>query len=838
MNITNKNTQYSSQLSDLGNKFGDRSYVSGSISPHPSSIFKNLASNRPVDFSLFNPVTLMNERAAQRAHQGPQQIQHFTENFFDPMNGTGQSSKFCEAEIVSKSDFPSINHSQDIFTETSNLYFKNFEKRDPTVVNESANQSFSWLRSPQNGPPWPGRAFKTSLTKRFDLNQKAMNSGHSEHYLSDLSAQIRHRKNSIGLGNLGKAGVRVALSTLSQKEEALQSNSQVMDLELSGLSHYQELEKSHSNERRSNSNDSPRLLPNANKPKLTKSALQSGLTSRGRGNRRQFLPQTTFNSRFRPKSGFFKRARGRGRKHVKMRHQLNTEKLCNPFSDSEEAIKGQGGGIKPSFSKFNGLALQSGLSNTPSHTEQFKLSRKNSMQSWLDLSFAQNNEIQATQKKKKLEAKQPRVNKKISKKNKPKRSHRISKIFGNVENSDFDEIAPIKKIQNREPIQEQEGKEKEPVRHPSFGSSNAFQSPEVTWRTEALTNVLEKSPNHQFDQFQMIAEFCDAIQARLAETKQEKMATPDLLSFIGQTFFESKQNNYEKQAILDQLSPVFKNLSFSSTDIKFMSSLFKMTSFLYQQKPPSQNIFINPKTNTLFAKIDNRPTALTTPKVQANLPAENNLISFSDFQKQVKADFVFTPNYTPQDPNPNCCPKLGPPAKTQQIKSNRRSKSKKKRQKGCKCSKSKCLRLHCVCFRNGTFCSPSCGCKNCYNTEKESKLVEKVRSATKDINSQAFESRFVEVEIDGKVKKFTKGCSCSKNNCLKNYCECRKNGMPCTPLCKCENCYNCKVALDPELAAKLHRKSSRKKKKIIFKKISHNKLEMTEQVLMANYKKL
>jgi hypothetical protein len=157
------------------------------------------------------------------------------------------------------------------------------------------------------------------------------------------------------------------------------------------------------------------------------------------------------------------------------------------------------------------------------------------------------------------------------------------------------------------------------------------------------------------------------------------------------------------------------------------------------------------------------------------------------------------------------------------LKKKQNDRKIKKEKIGCKCSKSKCLRLHCLCFKKGSYCSRLCGCDDCFNVEEHKDLVEKVKKATKDINSTAFESKFLELEREGNVIQITKGCTCMKNNCLKNYCECRKNGMQCTTLCKCDQCFNDQIQLTQEEVMKLHTKSSRKKKKIIFQtKIEQN----------------
>lgn len=59
----------------------------------------------------------------------------------------------------------------------------------------------------------------------------------------------------------------------------------------------------------------------------------------------------------------------------------------------------------------------------------------------------------------------------------------------------------------------------------------------------------------------------------------------------------------------------------------------------------------------------------------------------------------------------------------------------------------------------------------------------------------------------------SRGCTCNKSLCVKNYCECYAGGVACTQLCKCQNCKNVKSKINEEEKEKVHEKNVRKKKK-------------------------
>ena len=100
----------------------------------------------------------------------------------------------------------------------------------------------------------------------------------------------------------------------------------------------------------------------------------------------------------------------------------------------------------------------------------------------------------------------------------------------------------------------------------------------------------------------------------------------------------------------------------------------------------------------------------------------------------------------------------------------------------CKCRQSRCLKLYCECYSEGSICNISCKCTNCKNNNP-------IKA------KRAFE----------KKKRKPNFCTCKNTRCLKKYCICFRNGTKCSIYCKCEDC-------DNSSSLKRPRKQSHKKK--------------------------
>lgn len=145
-------------------------------------------------------------------------------------------------------------------------------------------------------------------------------------------------------------------------------------------------------------------------------------------------------------------------------------------------------------------------------------------------------------------------------------------------------------------------------------------------------------------------------------------------------------------------------------------------------------------------------------------------------------------------------------------------KIKKKRKKasvGCSCTKTNCIRLKCVCFKELGYCKPSCVCFNCLNNKKNDKLRNFVIEKTKIISSKAFKNTLVIVKDDNgeEIKINANGCKC-KTDCSKKYCECRKINGRCSYICKCTQCVNNKLEMERSKILNVYRRHKRKKHRI------------------------
>lgn len=315
----------------------------------------------------------------------------------------------------------------------------------------------------------------------------------------------------------------------------------------------------------------------------------------------------------------------------------------------------------------------------------------------------------------------------------------------------------------------------------------------------------------QINFFKLVIFICNFLQKIMKSLNSKEISSHYIVSLIR----ELTGSQITKEIFIQE--------QFSFHDLQFIKSLFQTNYYVYQNNTTNENYFINKQNNNVYIKLSQSHSL--DPSDNSTHVDESNLVSLKNYKKK---NYLFCPDKTKNKSSRifnnifhNCS------HQTSTTKFNSLAKIEKNenlqilnfnnmnflnKSNVCVCSKNNHSKMNCICLKNKKVCQKFCRCDDCYNISENTKVVHTSIEAPKKINFDVFKNRFIEMKIDNQIKIYTKGCTCTKNNCSKNYCSCFKNGLACSPLCKCEQCFNKKDHLDPNIANKLYMRSSRQNK--------------------------
>lgn len=236
----------------------------------------------------------------------------------------------------------------------------------------------------------------------------------------------------------------------------------------------------------------------------------------------------------------------------------------------------------------------------------------------------------------------------------------------------------------------------------------------------------------------------------------------------------------------------------SATPLVINNGQIQLPSSASVQSPGQRVVFLQPiqgqNGQVIYTQTPNAATASPQP-IQPKLSSTPNQVLIRPVQQPVKTEKgTTTPSRSIQKHNVRITP-LGPvPQKTEYNAPNppkETPKSESITRFICHCSKSKCLKLYCECFRRGEYCHSLCQCNNCLNRDEFQDQRQKAVRIALDRNEDAFKPKVAKSrEREARKGKHLRGCNCKRSGCLKKYCECYQAGVPCTAICNCVGCKN------------------------------------------------